>query len=109
MRGETYKAIELSVLNVSEMLPKDESVLAILQPIVGPWYDSLENPQRAQEQVLRDLAKSYSLTRYGLDHGASTISGISDYQRCFPIVDYASLAQHFGQVRNGDYRVILSE
>ena len=109
MRGETYKAIELSVLNVSEMLPKDESVLEILQPIVGPWYDSLENPQRAQEQVLRDLAKSYSLTRYGLDHGASTISGISDYQRCFPIVDYAGLAQHFGQVRNGDYRAILSE
>ena len=109
MQRETYKAIELSVLNVSIMLPKDESILTILQPIVGPWYDSLENPQRAQEQVLRDLAKSYALTQYGMHHGASKISKIDDYQKQFPIVDYPHLAQYFGQVKDGNYRALLPE
>lgn len=109
MQSETYKAIELSVLNVSEMLSKDESTLSILQPIVGPWYDSLENPQRAQEQVLGGLLRNYALTQYGMQCGASEISGINDYQEHFPIVDYPHLAQLIGQVRDGNYRALLPE
>ena len=40
-------------------MPDEDSLNSILQPIIGPWYESLENPQKAQEQVLYDLLKKY--------------------------------------------------
>ncbi len=91
------------------MLPEDESIRTILQPIIGPWYDSLENPQKAQDQVLLNLVKSYSLTQYGADFGASKISKIQDYQQSFPIVDYHYLSRYIGQVREGNYQTLLPE
>jgi hypothetical protein len=49
----------------SAMLTDDEGINSILRPIIGPWYESLENPLKAQEQVLADLVKKYSCTQYG--------------------------------------------
>ncbi len=91
------------------MLPNDENVRAVLQPIIGPWYDSLENPQKAQERLLNELIKGYSLTQYGINHGATEISGIKEYQQRFPIADYSRLTQYFGQVRDGNYKALLSD
>ena len=39
------------------MLPEDEAIRSILEPIIGPWYESLENPAKAQEMTLYDLLK----------------------------------------------------
>jgi len=47
------------------MMPDGDAVNSILQPIIGPWYESLENPQKAQEQVLGELLKKYADTDYG--------------------------------------------
>jgi hypothetical protein len=91
------------------MLPEDESVRSILQPIIGPWYESLQNPQKAQEQVLKDLLKKYVATDYGNSHGALRISGIPDYQRNFPTIDYAGLLPYLVKVEEGNYRAILDE
>lgn len=91
------------------MLPEDESIRAILQPIIGPWYESLKDPKKAQERVLGDLAKTYCLTQYGSAHGASEISKIADYQHQFPIANYANLAKYFGDVKAGNYQSILPE
>ena len=44
------------------MMPNEDAINSILQPIIGPWYEALENPQKAQEQVLAELLKKYAET-----------------------------------------------
>jgi hypothetical protein len=91
------------------MMPDEDTITSILQPIIGPWYESLENPQKAQERVLHDLLGKYALTDYGNSHGASRIGGITEYQTQFPKIDYQELLPYFAQVKEGNYHVILPE
>ena len=39
------------------MMPNEDVLNSILQPIIGPWYESLENPQKAHEQILGEVLK----------------------------------------------------
>jgi hypothetical protein len=91
------------------MMPDEDAINSILQPIIGPWYDSLKNPQKAQEQVLSELLKKYADTDYGKSHSAPEIKSISEYQKSFPVIDYKGLLPYFAQVQEGNYNVILSE
>ena len=91
------------------MLPEDESIRSILQPIIGPWYESLENPQKTQDQVLYDLVKKYGSTEYGNAHDALRVNGVSDYQRYFPVIDYQGLLPFLSKVQKGNYQAILPE
>jgi hypothetical protein len=91
------------------MLPDEDSINSILKPIIGPWYESLENPQKAQEQVLNDLVKKYSSTEYGLNHNALQVKCLSDYQANFPIINYSGLIPYLAQVREGSYKSLLPE
>jgi hypothetical protein len=81
------------------MMPDEETVNSILQPIIGPWYESLENPQKAQEQILGELLKKYADTDYGKSHSALDITGIAEYQKNFPVIDYKGLLPYFTQVK----------
>jgi len=90
------------------MLPQDDS-LSILRPIICPWYESLENPQKAQERVLSDLVKEYAKTEYGQSHCAPEITGIPDYKASFPVIDYKGLTPYLTQVKEGNYQAILPE
>ncbi len=91
------------------MLPDEESINSILRPIIQPWYDSIENPQRAQEQVLNDLIKKYSCSEYGASHNALKVKGIADYQANFPIINYSGLIPYLAQAKERSYKAILSE
>ncbi len=93
------------------MLPENNNidVNSILQPIIGPWYESLENPQKAQEQALYDLLKKYGATDYGASHNALKTTGVADYQASFPIINYAKLLPYFSQAKEGNFKVILPE
>ena len=91
------------------MMPDEDALNSILQPIIGPWYESLENPQKAQEQVLGELLEKYSETDYGKSHSAPQIEGIDGYQKSFPVIDYKGLLPYFAQVKEGNYNVILAE
>jgi hypothetical protein len=91
------------------MMSDVDAVNSILQPIIGPWYESLENPQKAQEQILRELLNKYADTDYGKSHSAPDITGIADYQMNFPVIDYKGLLPYFAQVKEGNYNVILPE
>ena len=91
------------------MLPEEDSINTILKPFIGPWYESLENPQKAQEQVLTDLISKYALTDYGLSHNASQVKSISDYKKNFPIINYSGLIPYFNQIREGNFKAILPE
>jgi hypothetical protein len=91
------------------MLPEEDSINTILKPFIGPWYASLENPQKAQEEVLTNLVSKYALTDYGLNHNASQVKSISDYQRFFPIINYSGLIPYLNQIREGNFKAILPE
>src|SRR3990170_2585943 len=91
------------------MMPENESIRSILEPIIGPWYESLKNPAKVQQQVLYDLLKKYGATDYGNSHGALQINGVEDYRRNFPVIDYAGLLPYFAKVKEGNYKTILSE
>ena len=91
------------------MMPDEDTLNSILQPIIGPWYESLENPQKAQERVLYDLLKKYATTDYGKNHNASEISAMSDYQKSFPKIDYKGLLPYLAQAKEGNYQAILPE
>jgi hypothetical protein len=91
------------------MMPDEDSLNSILQPIIGTWYESLENPQKAQEHVLGGLIKGYAKTDYGKSHHASEIGGITDYQNSFPIIDYKGLLPYLAEAKEGNYKAILPE
>ena len=90
-------------------MSNDENGLSLLQTIIGPWYESLENPQQAQEKVLRKLVSEYGKTEYGKTFHAAEISGIPQYQKSFPIVNYHQLLPYIAKVREGKYGAFLSE
>jgi hypothetical protein len=91
------------------MMPDDDAINSILQPIIKPWYDSLENPQKAQEKTLQELLEKYAKTDYGKSHEASNIEGINEYQSTFPKINYEELTPYLAQVKNGNYKAILPE
>jgi hypothetical protein len=61
---------------------------AMVNGILQPWHDAVDDPAKAQEQVLHRLLKTYAQTGYGAQHGASQIETIADYRRAFPIGTY---------------------
>lgn len=91
------------------MMPNEDVINSILHPIIKPWYDSLVNPQKTQEQTLFDLLKKFSVTDYGRKHGALQITGIADYQSKFPTLDYEGLLPYIAQIKEGNYKAFLPE
>jgi hypothetical protein len=91
------------------MLPDEDSINSILQPYVQPWYDSIENPPRAQEQLLGDLVQKYGCTEYGVSHNALKINGVEDYRSNFPIINYSELIPYLKRVKEQNYLAFLSE
>jgi hypothetical protein len=91
------------------MLPENNTINSILQPIINPWYASLENPQKAQEHTLNDLIKKYKTTDYGNNHNAKQTTNIANYQKNFPITNYKQLIPYIAQAKEGNYKAILPE
>ncbi|MCX8150218.1 MAG: GH3 auxin-responsive promoter family protein [Candidatus Bathyarchaeota archaeon] len=91
------------------ILPEIENVNDILKPILGPWYESLNNPNKAQQQTLFDLLKKYSSTDYGKQHKAAQITSLRDYQTNFPVIDYPTILPYLAQIKSGNYQTFLSE
>ena len=91
------------------MLPDEDSINTILKPYIQPWYDSIKDPQKAQEQVLVDLVAKYSATEYGANNNASQVNAIADYRTNFPIINYSRLIPYLQQVKERSFKAFLSE
>jgi hypothetical protein len=91
------------------MLPDADSINSILRPYIQPWYDSIENPKKAQELALADLVQKYGITEYGANHNAAKVKNIADYRANFPIINYSGLIPHLTQVKERSYKAFLSE
>jgi hypothetical protein len=91
------------------MMANQDSINNILKPFIQPWYDSLDDPAKAQEKVLVDLLSKYCTTEYGKKHQASKLRNIAEYQTNFPIIDYAGLVTYFKQIKEANYLKFLFE
>jgi hypothetical protein len=91
------------------MMANQDSINNILKPFIQPWYDSLDDPAKAQEKVLVDLLSKYCTTEYGKKHQASKLRNIAEYQTNFPIIDYAGLVPYFKQIKEANYLKFLFE
>jgi hypothetical protein len=81
------------------MQPENDyiDVNTVLKSFVGPWYESLENPVKAQETALLDLIRKYCDTDYGKSHNAQKTSNIVEFQANFPIIDYQAMKPYLKQ------------
>jgi hypothetical protein len=110
LKGETYKAIETTCFRKSMQSENEYIDLnTVLKSFVGPWYDSLENPAKAQETTLFELTRNYCTTDYGKSHNAQKTNSIVEYQKNFPIIDYHDMKPYLKQVKEGNYKAFLSE
>ena len=91
------------------MFRSSENNSDVLQPLIGSWYESLEDPEAAQKKVLQNLTDSYARTDYGHEHYASEVSTIADYRVRFPILNYWRLHPYLAELEKGNCHVLLSE
>ena len=80
-----------------------------LEQIVSPWYEALENPAEAQQQVLRNLVGEYGKTLYGKNHAALDVETAADFRESFPKINYKGLCPYFEEIKRGNHAVLLSE
>ena len=77
--------------------------------MLEPWYKSLNDPGKAQEQVLLDLVRMYAGTEYGKENSALEVGGVEKFRQRFPIMDYERLKEYLEEVKKGNYKVFLPE
>lgn len=80
-----------------------------LDAMLQSWRASVEDPAKAQEQVLQRLLVDYAKTEYGKRHGAGQIGNLSDYRRAFPITNYEGYKPLIEQVMAGEIGELLCE
>ena len=87
----------------------DTDPRAMLSALLQPWYDALDDPAKAQQEVLHRLLEGYAQTDYGAQHGAAQVGSIEEFRRAFPVVTYEDLQPILGRVMEGDTSAFLSE
>ncbi|MGE5141005.1 MAG: GH3 auxin-responsive promoter family protein, partial [Rudaea sp.] len=81
----------------------------MIQRFLQPWHAAVQDPARAQEQVLHQLLQAYAATDYGATHGAAQIETIDDYRRAFPQMTYEQYKPLFDRVMAGEVHLLLCE
>lgn len=76
---------------------------------LGPWYASLDEPQKAQESVLKTLLAGYRKTSYGARYSASEVSSIENFRKNFPVADYEFFVPYLDAIAEGRHEALLPE
>jgi hypothetical protein len=86
-----------------------QAAAQLLEFQLRPWHDAVENPAKAQQEVLDRLLKDYAKTDYGARHGASNIDKLEDFRRAFPVTDYEGYKPLIKRVMEGEVSLLLCE
>ncbi len=81
----------------------------MLQAMLQPWQQAVENPIAAQEAVLQRFLQIYAQTEYGSRHGATQVGTIADYRRSFPVSTYEGYQPLIERVMAGEVSLLLNE
>jgi hypothetical protein len=82
---------------------------AMLNALLQPWHEAVDDPVKAQQEVLRRLLESYAQTDYGAQHGAAQIETVEDYRRAFPVATYEDYKPLIERVMAGEANLLLNE
>lgn len=91
------------------MMLDPQAAVQLVQSMLQPWYLALEDPVKAQNDVLHKLVRDYAKTKYGRQHGADQIGDIDDYRRAFPIMRYEGYKPLIDRVMGGEGELLLWE
>jgi hypothetical protein len=81
----------------------------MLNALLQPWHDAVDDPAKAQQEVLGRLLEAYAQTDYGAQHGAAQIETIEDYRRAFPVATYEDYKPLIERVMAGEMSLLLNE
>jgi hypothetical protein len=81
----------------------------MLQAMLQPWHAAIDDPAKAQGEILHSLLNDYARTAYGAEHGAAQIDTLQDYRRAFPVITYETIKPVIEQVMAGDIGRLLWE
>lgn len=86
-----------------------QPAMQMIEQMLKPWQKALEDPARAQEDVLQTLLQTYAQTEYGRKYGAESVGSIADYRAQFPIADYEDYQPVIRRVMAGEPELLLNE
>jgi hypothetical protein len=81
----------------------------MLQAMLQPWHAAVDNPSKAQGEVLHSLLSDYARNSYGMDHSAAHVDSLEDYRQAFPVINYDAIKPVIEQVMAGDIVKLLWE
>jgi hypothetical protein len=82
---------------------------AMLNALLQPWHDAVDDPAKAQQEVLHRLLEGYAQTDYGAQRGVAHIETIEDYRRAFPVATYEDYQPLIQRVMASEVNLLLSE
>ena len=82
---------------------------AMLNALLQPWHETVDDPAKSQQEVLQRLLKGYAQTDYGAQHGAAQIETVEDYRRAFPVATYEDYEPLIQRVMAGEVNLLLTE
>jgi hypothetical protein len=86
-----------------------DSPVAMLNTMLQPWRDSVEDPAAAQQAVLQRLLADYAKTEFGRQHHAHGIGTITEYRNQFPASTYEDYKPLIRRVMAGEVNLLLWE
>src|SRR5438876_9191291 len=66
-------------------------------------------PQRMQEELLREVVALHADTQFGRDHGFASIKTVEDFRRQVPVAPYEYYQPYIEKVKRGATRTLVSD
>jgi len=86
-----------------------QAAAQLLNALLQPWHDAVNDPAQAQREVLQNLLQGYAQTGYGKQPGAGEINTMDDYRRAFPVIAYEDVKPLIQRVMAGEVSLLLTE
>jgi len=86
-----------------------QAAAQMLNALLQPWRDAVNDPAKAQREVLQNLLQVYAETGYGKQHGAAEVKTIDDYRCAFPVITYEDVKPLIQRVMAGEVSLLLTE
>jgi hypothetical protein len=86
-----------------------KAIAGMLQALLQPWHEAVQNPAQAQRETLQRLLETYAQTDYGAQHGAANVGSIEDYRRAFPVATYEDYKPLVQRIMAGEVSALLNE
>lgn len=80
-----------------------------LQREVSAYWQSLDNCEATQEQLLMQMLRSNRTTEFGERYGFSAICSVRQYQEAVPLAEYRDFEPYMARIRAGEKSVLTAE